>query len=102
MYRILCITTGEYIKVQPFGSYSFYYKMPEEIQKEVKNSVFDSSWQYVEFTTESAAKWFLSHRLVYNPVRKDARKLQLMTELFKYNGIFGFETAKFEFEVINV
>lgn len=102
MYRILCLTTGEYIKAAPYTGFEIAYKMPKDIQKEIGCFMWSSSWQYVEFKTESAAKWFLSHRLVYNPARKDGRKIQLMKQLFEYNAIFGWETAKLEFEVVNV
>lgn len=100
MFRILCLTSGDYIKIGPYGgSTNIEYKMPRDIQKE---TVFDwsSSWHYLEFTTERAANWFLSHRLVYNPKRTDSRKLENMRNLFEYNNVPGFMTCKLEFEII--
>jgi hypothetical protein len=103
MFRINCLTSGNYIKLPPYyWSGNLYYKMPPEIQKEIKTVVYDSAWQYIEFKTEEAAKWFVSHRLVYNPKRKDYKKISLMKEIFDYNEIPGWETVKLEFEIVEI
>ena len=97
MYKILCLTTGDYIK-SPEWYYNWNYKMPPEIQSElVIESIYGRS--ILEFKTEKAAKWFISHRLTYNPIRKDGVKLNMMENLFEANNIEGWKTGKMEFEV---
>ena len=101
MYRIICYTTGSYIKIPQSLYYEMAIKMPANIKKNIHmyNYYSDKDWQYFEANEEEAAKWFLSHRLVYNPKRQDPRKLEFMKTLFEFNGIPGWQTVKLEFDV---
>jgi len=107
MFRILCFTTGQHIKIPSNLVRDINVKMPPDVRTAMGSKVTDlltnywqrpNDWEYVEFETEEAAKWFISHRLVYNPRRKDVSKVYFMEQLFKFNDIPGWETIKIEFE----
>jgi hypothetical protein len=107
MFRILCFTTGQHIKIPASLSQDIGIKMPSTIREAIgtpltklqyKRWSEPRAWEYAEFDTEEAAKWFISHRLVFNPRRKDQSKLEFMRELFEFNDIPGWETIKIEFE----
>jgi hypothetical protein len=106
MFRIVCYTgSGDYLKTNVTINYFITYKMPPEIKNELDTLNTDMQgdfWQYLEFKTEKAAKWFIGHRLVYNEKRKDNRKLDLMQEIFTYNNIPGPLTIKLEFDIVEV
>ena len=111
MFRILCLTNGQHIKISARGMQHFDAKMPSFVREAISSKLTDlylnywskpTSWEYVEFDTEEAAKWFISHRLVYNPRRKDIVKIQFMESLFEFNDIPGWGTVKIEFEVEQV
>lgn len=108
MFKILCLTNGQYIKITAKLMHEFDTKMPMSVREEISPTLTvlyqkywssPNSWDYVQFDTEDAANWFISHRLVYNPRRKDLRKLRQMEALFLYNDIPGWETSKLEFLV---
>lgn len=105
MYRILCLTTGEYIKINSVLSWTFQTKIPDEICQAITQptaTLFwanNGAWEYLEFNNKDAAQWFITHRLVYNPRRKDKQKIQIMRSLFEINNIIGCQTAKLEFEI---
>jgi hypothetical protein len=111
MFQILCITTGQHIKLPAKLAWNATQKMPSNIREgiETNTSVLASSywsnhsaWDYLVFKNEEAAKWFISHRLVYNPRRKDIRKVEFMKQLFEFNDIPGWETVNLEFIVDSV
>ena len=101
MYRILCITGGDYIKMNRFIAISELHLpgIPGEIRGQMYPLSIISTWDYAEFETYEAASWFISHRLVYNPRRKNSRKLNIMKQLFDFNSIPGWQTSKLEFEI---
>lgn len=106
MYRILCLTAGTYIKL-PSSLHWLWHRatlVPAKIREQIADINYYSgdSFSYLEFTTETAARWFISHRLVYNPRRQDFTKLEFMRSLFEFNEIPGWETIKLEFDVIPV
>lgn len=104
MYQILCLTSGDFIKVRKVDCWDFIeHGVPPEVRTNIKLirpdwSMPDAS-AYLEFKTPEAAQWYISHRLVYNPRRKDASKLRRMKELFEYNNVPGWQTCKIEFEI---
>lgn len=111
MFRILCFTTGQHIKIPASLVVELGIKMPSNIRMAIGSKVTDlltnhwqriHDWEYIEFDTEEAAKWFISHRLVYNPRRKDQSKLEFMQKLFEFNDIPGWETIKIEFEADSI
>lgn len=111
MFRILCLTNGQYIKISAKLMHEFDSKMPSSVREAIPYSLMllyqkywtsPNSWEYLVFDTEDAAKWFVSHRLVYNPRRKDTKKLQQMEALFLLNDIPGWQTNKLEFLVESV
>lgn len=111
MFRILCLTNGQHIKISAKLMHQFDSKMPSNVREAISSTLTvlyqdywskPNRWEYVEFDTEEAAKWFVSHRLVYNSRRKDPTKLSFMEGLFALNDIPGWETVKIEFEVEQV
>jgi hypothetical protein len=103
MFRIICYTSGgDYLKIEPFIGYEILYKMPPEIKENLTINLYSDSWEYLEFKTEKAAKWFIGHRLTYNEKIKDDRKLALMTNIFNYNNIPGPITTKLEFDIVEI
>lgn len=112
MYKISCLTTGDCIKLPQTLVWSVRSQLPKEIADQCtvcdKQSFWeeltkpDTSWSYCEFRTEEAAKWFIVHKLVYNPRRKDPNKLAFMKTLFEFNNIFGWQTVKLEFEIVKI
>ena len=111
MFRILCLTTGQHIKLPASLAWDFTLKMPTATREAIGSNLVElqskcysepKAWDYVNFDTEEAAKWFISHRLVCNPRRKDTSKLDFMRDLFEFNDIPGWETIKIEFEVESI
>lgn len=111
MFRILCITTGQHIKLPDKLAFNALQKMPADIREGIDTNIAKLSadywrgiptWDYLTFKTEDAAKWFISHRLVYNPRRKDIGKIEFMRQLFEFNDVPGWETIKIEFEVESI
>ena len=111
MFRILCLTNGQHIKITAQLMPELTVKMPANVREALPASLTTlrykswyepTSWEYLEFDTEEAARWFVSHRLVYNPRRKDVSKLNFMRDLFELNDIPGWETIEIEFEVEQV
>ena len=108
MYKILCLTSGDFIRAnRSLAARSLHVSgVPKDIKDnmsgllKLNNWSYDKThWDYVVFDTEEAAKWFISHRLVYNPRRKNVGKIGLMKDLFDFNNVPGWETCKLEFEI---
>ena len=114
MYKIRCLTTGEFIVIDAHAYMAMYSVIPQKILNDISNTediiamasqVFSSAKPtvspkvYIQFNTEESAQWFINRRLTYNPSRKDAHKLRFMKLLFEANGLPD-HTVKVEFEPV--
>jgi len=107
MFRIRCLTTGEFIIVKN-SICSILFSSAKMLPKEIKadmnmpaifNTMVGST--LLEFTTETSAQWFINRRLTYNPKRQDHSKLLFMKNIFDDNNLPEV-TVKVEFEVVEV
>lgn len=109
MFRIRCLTTGEFIIVKSSAIDLLYGSrklLPADVRADMNRSaLYDplcgGQSKLLEFTTEVSARWFINRRLTYNLRRTDYSKLALMKAIFEDNDLPEV-TVKVEFEVVEV
>lgn len=105
MFKILCISSGEYIKLERprlaiqsalhLLVYFDWYKIDDSLD----NTIYYDSNGQLWFTTRESADWFIRRRLTYNSKRTDSRKLRFMESVLTASGVQDFRTVKVEFEI---
>ena len=104
-YKILCLTTGDYVKLKDTNIFRYCEIFVREAANtdEVLKNQYSGSWQPIDlvFTTKDAAAWFYRRRLSYNPRRTAGGKLITMDAVFELNGINPL-SSKVEYDIVEI
>lgn len=118
MYRILCVSSGTYVKwpmnwyitnaIWPIpNSINGQNKplrnvtqtlVPVTVQTDAVNS-YKNNFKELRFSNWEIADWFIRRRLVFNQKRTDPTKLAFMLDLLEASDISDWQTVKLDFNI---
>jgi hypothetical protein len=103
MYKILCLTSGQYIHLgNQFTMDSNYFTFNWlGIDSMLDSSIYvNDNTGLLWFDNKASADWFIRRRLTHNSKRSNAEKIGFMVSIFEASGINHWKTNKLEFEAI--